>query len=73
MQGLSPEQIAQKTKNCRSFTFLTADMAPAFPMGTRVVLRPVGCKCKLTVGKVYVLLTKSGGLRGLRPVNAGRG
>ena len=60
MQGLSPEQLAQKLKDCRSFTFPTADMAPFFPLGTRVVLRPVGCKCKLTVGKGYVLLTKGG-------------
>jgi hypothetical protein len=60
MQGLSSEQIAQKTKGCRPFVFRSYQMAPAFPIGTQVVLRPVDCKCKLTVGKVYVLFTKGG-------------
>ena len=60
MQGLSPAQIAQKTKGCRSFVFRGDTMAPAFPKGTQVVLRPVECKCKLVVGKVYVLFQKNG-------------
>jgi len=58
MQGLSPEQIAYKCANLVSFCFDTADMAPAFPPGTCVALRPVACLCKLVVGQVYVVLDK---------------
>lgn len=58
MAGLSPEQVAAKSKDLLSFCFDTADMAPAFPAGTCVALRPVACLCKIEVGKVYVVLDK---------------
>jgi hypothetical protein len=70
MEGLSPEQIKAKCEGLLSFVFDNADMAPSFPKGTRVVLRPVTCRCKIAVGKVYVLLHGPKGAQ--RPVAVGR-
>jgi len=60
MQGLSEAELVTRCKGLVSFRFPDARMAPFFPKHTQVVLRPVSCKCKLVVGKVYVLLTKGG-------------